>query len=115
MRGRPPQTGAEEGIIEGCVQKGEEEKAENERTFDTASLFSMHVFQSLYGKRMETEIASKAVFLAFVKFLLHIPSSSVIDAPVPSEPDRGRTSATTSLDQFKSQAGPVAVEDFVIL
>lgn len=53
-----------------------------ERTFDTSSLFSMHVFLSLYGKRTETEIASKAVFLAFVKFLLHIPSSSVPDAPV---------------------------------
>lgn len=60
--------------------------------------FSHARFAVLVWKEMETEIASRAVFLVFVKFLLHIPSSRVL-----SEPNGGHPSKTTSLDQFKSQ------------
>lgn len=69
-----------------------------ECTFDTASVFPCTFRSPCMEKKVETEIASRAVFLVFVKFLLYIPSSCV-----PSEPNGGHPSKTTSLDQFKSQ------------
>lgn len=37
-----------------------------------------HARSVLVWKKVETEIASRAVFLVFVTFLLHIPSSGVL-------------------------------------